>query len=324
MRFNKSTISIAAACLLAIFHCSLGFGADEPEIDLGRWYGILHKIQNAALEKNIGARTINAVIQEAEPIPEVIRLDNSQAEFTMTLEEYISRTVSQSRIVEGGKNAKKYPSLLSRMEKKYGVPKNVLLALWGMESNYGASKGRFKLSDSFLTLIYDGRRGEFFTAQLLALMKIADKNNLKVEDMRGSWAGAMGHYQFIPTTLAQYGADGNGNGRIDIVNSISDAMASAGNYLSKLGWNKGERIVRKVILPADFDRGLCDGRTKKHLTEWTAIGVWGVPKANKTAGMICGETNAGYLAYENFYRLKKWNNSNHYAVAVALLADRLK
>jgi membrane-bound lytic murein transglycosylase B len=191
-------------------------------------------------------------------------------------------------------------------------------------------------------------------------MKLADKNNLDIENLNGSWAGAMGHFQFIPTTLEQYGADGNGDGKIDIINSVGDAMFSAGNYLSKLGWNPDERIVRRVSLPAGFDTTLCDGKTKKPLAEWRAMGVAGVPNSTMVAGMVCDKSediraqsaevkssklkddttnnfnletsslsalrsdNFGYLTYPNFYRVKQWNNSNWYAIAVAELAEKLK
>jgi membrane-bound lytic murein transglycosylase B len=309
-----------SSCLIFSFSCL----ADGDEFDLSRWHATLHKVQSAALAQKSSAKTINAVIQESAFVPEVVRRDKSQPEFALTLEQYIERTVGEPRIGNGKKAAKKYKVLLSRMEKKYGIQKNVMLAFWGMESDYGTFKSQYKISDAFLSLIYDGRRGDFFTAQLLALMKIADKSRLDIENINGSWAGAMGHFQFIPTTLQQYGADGDGNGKIDVINSVSDAMASAGNYLHRLGWNPAERIARNVALPAGFDRSLCDGRTKKTLGEWRKMGVRGVPKAKKTAGMICGETGAGYLAYDNFYRIKKWNNSNYYAIAVALLSDKLK
>jgi membrane-bound lytic murein transglycosylase B len=217
-------------------------------------------------------------------------------------------------------------------------------------------KSKHKLTDAFFTLMYDGRRETFFTNQLMALMKIADKNKLDINDIHGSWAGAMGHFQFIPTTLSQYGVDGNGDGRVDIINSVGDAMFSAGNYLNKLGWNPNEKIVRRVILPADFDLSMLDGKTKLTLPQWAALGVTNpdgspIPSNQMTAGLVADtayvqslrdaartaaeNVNAdtdvapmpvieAYLTYPNFYRIKKWNNSNWYAIAIANLADQLK
>jgi membrane-bound lytic murein transglycosylase B len=185
-------------------------------------------------------------------------------------------------------------------------------------------------------------------------MKTADKNKLRITDIRGSWAGAMGHFQFIPTTLAQYGMDGNNDGKIDIINSIGDAMYSAGNYLNKLGWNKNERIVRRVALPADFDISMLNGDVKKTLPEWSYLGVTNVdgspiPQTDMIAGLVAdtksivrnelfhddAQSDAdfdvapksviyAYLTYPNFYRIKKWNNSSWYAIAIAELSDKLK
>jgi membrane-bound lytic murein transglycosylase B len=281
----------------------------------------------------ISNKVINDVIQPSNFVPAIVRSDKNQSEFKLTLDQYLARTVTDRRVQDGRAMRKTYPTLLSRVNKKFGVPPHVILAFWGLESNYGEFKARYKLTDAFLTLIYEGRRENFFKKQLLALMKHADKNNLQIGDIRGSWAGAMGHFQFIPTTLEQYGADGNGDGKIDIVNSVGDAMFSAGNYLSRLGWNRGEKIIRPVMVPADFDASLLDGNTKKTLAEWAAMGVVNpngspIPRARMTAGIV-GDASAqpaarAYLTYPNFYRIKKWNNSNWYAIAVATLAEKLK
>ena len=209
---------------------------------------------------------------------------------------------------------------------------------------------RHQLTSAFITLIYEGRRAEFFTKQLLALMKIADKNRLSINTIYGSWAGAMGHFQFIPTTLTQYGVDGNNDNRVDIINSIGDAMYSAANYLHKLGWNKNEKIVRRVVLPADFDRSLLNGDEKKTLTQWATMGVTNpdgtpIPQTDMIAGLVADTKEiakqelelpspdtdvapqpviSAYLTYPNFYRIKKWNNSSWYALAIAELAEKLK
>jgi membrane-bound lytic murein transglycosylase B len=239
--------------------------------------------------------------------------------------------------------------MLKQVETKFGVPQSVILAFWGMESNYGVVKSRYQLTNSFLTLIYDGRRAEFFSKQLLALMKIADKNKLQIKNIHGSWAGAMGHFQFIPTTLSQYGSDGNADGRIDIINNVSDAMFSAGNYLNKLGWDEHEKIATKVLIPVDFDSDLINGDKKYSISEWSERGVLnadGTPlaKSDMVVGLVADgnddvaaslisspdndievqSVKVAYLTYPNFYRIKKWNNSNWYAIAIHELSDKLK
>ena len=345
---NKFAMWLGAA----VFCMPLSVWADRGSFDSARWYDMLDSVRARATSENISETIINDTLKYPSFIPSIVRSDANQSEFKLTLDGYLARTVSQTRIFDGQKMRKRYPTLLSRVENKYGVPPHIMLAFWGMESNYGTVKSRHKLTDAFFTLMYDGRRETFFSNQLIALMKIADKNKLDINSISGSWAGAMGHFQFIPTTLTQYGADGNGDGRIDIINNISDAMFSAGNYLNKLGWNKNERIVRRVILPGDFDVSLLDGKTKLTLPQWSALGALNpdgtpIPQNDMTAGLVA-DINAietaradamatatpdtdiapmpvitAYLTYPNFYRIKKWNNSNWYAIAIATLADEL-
>lgn len=314
--------------------CSIftGFsaGAAEGTFDYDRWNTILNNIQNRAVAEKINDNVINATIQDAAFIPKIVWRDKNQSEFKLTLDDYLARMVNENRIARGREMHKKYPSVLNRVRHKYGVQPQVILAFWGIESSYGDYKSHYQLSDAFLTLIYEGRREQFFTDQLIALMKIADKNELQIDEVHGSWAGAMGHFQFIPTTLMQYGADGNGDGHIDIIHSVSDAMFSAGNYLNKLGWNPNEKIVRQVNLPENFDLKLCDGKTKMSLTHWNAMGITDAPNADMIAGLVCDTgqppvgIRTGYLTYPNFYRIKRWNNSNSYAIAIGLLAEKLK
>lgn len=330
--------------------------AERGAFDVERWDMVIADIRNQASAAGVSEATIRATLRYPAYIPSIVFRDKNQSEFKLTMDDYLARMVNTKRIRAGQKMRSRYPTMLSRVEKKYGVPPHVILAFWGLESNYGEVKAHHKLTDSFFTLIYEGRRAKFFGNQLVALMKIADKNKLDINDIRGSWAGAMGHFQFIPTTLAQYGVDGNGDKRIDIINSIGDAMFSAGNYLSKLGWNKNERIARRVVLPADFDLSLLDGKTKKTLPEWAAMGVTNpdgspIPQTDMIAGLVADTAQiesmraqiiadsatqsldsdvapmpaiVAYLTYPNFYRIKKWNNSNWYAIAIANLADELK
>jgi len=342
-------VLLVAAVFFVPFHAR----ANSGTFDLDRWYGIMDSVRTQATQSGISKQTIDETLHGVAFIPSIVKSDKNQSEFKLTLDDYLNKTVNNKRIATGRKMRATYPTMLSRVDAKFGVPPHVMLAFWGMESNYGAVKARHKLTDAFFTLMYDGRRETFFTNQLLALMKIADKNNLNVANIHGSWAGAMGHFQFIPTTLAQYGVDGNGDGRIDIINNIGDAMFSAGNYLNKLGWNKNERIVRQVVLPGDFDISLLDGKTKLPLPQWASTGVVNpdgspIPQTDMVAGLVADTATiktarnsantsdvgadadvapmpviTAYLTYPNFYRIKKWNNSNWYAIAIANLADEL-
>ena len=345
---------------LAVFLVPCYTRAERGVFDVERWYNLIDSVKANAAAQGVSQDVINQTVRGISFIPSIVKSDKNQSEFKLTLQQYLDRTVSEKRISEGRLMQKKYPTMLSRVDAKYGLPPHVILAFWGLESNYGAVKSKHKLTDAFFTLMYDGRRETFFTNQLMALMKIADKNNLDINNIRGSWAGAMGHFQFIPTTLSQYGVDGTGDGRVDIINSVGDAMFSAGNYLNKLGWNPNERIVRRVILPADFDLSMLDGKTKLTLPQWAALGVTNpdgtpIPSNQMMAGLVAdvehvqslrdaaaatviaenatAETDVdvapmpvidAYLTYPNFYRIKKWNNSNWYAIAIATLADRLK
>ena len=338
--------------------CTLAFllpgfvHADEGAFDISRWESILNGVRVRAANENISQKIIDDTLRTPLFVPSIVKNDKNQSEFKLSLQEYLNRTVNQTRVQNGKKMRATYPTMLSRVENAYGVPPHVILAFWGLESNYGEVKSRHKLTNAFLTLMYDGRREKFFTNQLIALMKIADKNRLDINNIRGSWAGAMGHFQFIPTTLAQYGVDGNGDNSIDIINSVGDAMFSAGNYLHKLGWNPNERIARRVILPADFDTSLLRGDVKKSLSEWAEMGILNadgspIPTTDMVAGLVADvaaieaarentddmspDTDVApmpvitaYLTYPNFYRIKKWNNSNWYAIAIAELADKLK
>ena len=326
--------------------------AERGSFDLDRWEKVMQDIRTKATAENIDKSVIDETLKSPVFIPGIVKSDRNQSEFKLTLEQYLNRTVSDERVKNGKKQRATYPTLLTNTENKFGIPRNVILAFWGMESNYGAVKSKYQLTNAFITLIYEGRREEFFSKQLIALMKIADKNKLAINNIYGSWAGAMGHFQFIPTTLAQYGMDGNSDGRIDIIHSIGDAMYSAGNYLNKLGWNKYEPIVHRVILPADFDRDLIGGDTKKTFTEWAKLGVMNmdgtpVDADDTVVGLVADVKNIvnmlesqanenldsdvaptpvikAYLTYPNFYRIKKWNNSSWYAIAIAELSDKLK
>lgn len=341
-------LGVVFFCALFSF-VSIESYAARGEFDFERWNAIQSSVRATAMADGISNATIDATLKNSVFIPRIVYNDKNQSEFKLTLRDYLSRTVNAERVRSGQNMARKYPTLLGKTETKYGVPRHVILAFWGMESNYGTVKKAYKLKDAFFTLMYDGRREKFFTNQLLALMKIADKNNLDINSIYGSWAGAMGHFQFIPTTLASYGADGNGDGKIDIINNISDAMFSAGNYLNKLGWRPDEKIVTRVLIPSDIDDDLINGDKKYPVSYWATLGVLnadGTPLAadDTVVGLVADTADKAdtvyaispdtdidmttvriaYLTYPNFYRIKKWNNSNWYAIAIGELSGKLK
>ncbi len=351
----KSRNILRVCAVVLTLCCVMPARGDRGTFDMERWDEILADVRSRAAANNISNATIKAALKTPAFIPSIVHSDKNQSEFKLTLDQYLARTVNAKRIANGRRMRGVYPTMLTRVENKYGVPPHVILAFWGLESNYGEYKAAHRLTDAFLTLMYDGRRQTFFGNQLLALMKIADDNNLDITQIRGSWAGAMGHFQFIPTTLASYGVDGNGDGSIDIIGSVGDAMFSAANYLNKLGWNQNERIVRAVVVPAGFDTDMLRGDVKKNLAQWAEMGVTlpdggPLPAVDMMAGLVAdvaaieaaraaGNAAAdadmdtdvapqpvikAYLTYPNFYRIKKWNNSNWYAIAIASLADELK
>jgi len=344
MRYHvPNIISIIVVCMLT-FTAS----AERGVFDMERWENVITDIKTQATSQKISQKVIDSVTSNPYFIPNIVKSDRRQAEFTLDLEDYLNKTINDNRIANGKKMLTIYPTLLSKTEQKYQIPSHILLAFWGLESNYGKNKSKQQLTNSFLTLIYEGRRADFFSKQLLSLMKTADKNKLEIQNIYGSWAGAMGHFQFIPTTLSQYGVDGNKDGKIDIINSVGDAMCSAANYLNKLGWERDSPIVQEVIIPYDFDKELLTGNVKKTIKEWKQFGITGYDNIElKDSDIIVGliadikalekqnlsdtnDTNIinkpiyGYLTYPNFYRIKKWNNSNWYAIAIAKLANHIK
>ncbi|MCL2369222.1 MAG: lytic murein transglycosylase [Alphaproteobacteria bacterium] len=319
--------------IFSLFTFLFSLSAFAAEKDINQWNTTLHRIQDMAVGYGISDRVINEVIQEAQFMPRVIERDRNQPEFRMTLQQYLNHVINQNRINTGRRMARQYRTLLSEVQARHRVQPHVILAFWGMESNFGTIMGANRISDAMLTLIYDGRRGTFFTNQLIAVMRHADRNDLPVDGIRGSWAGAMGHFQFIPTTLARYGTDGDGDGRIDIIGNLPDAMHSAGNYLRRLGWNPNERICRTVRLPENFDWSLCNARTRKELSEWARLGITNpdgsaIPRVvGMRPGIVCDERDNnrdGYLVYENFFRVRRWNNSNHFGVAICLLSEQIR
>jgi len=290
----------------------------------------LDQVRKTATEQGVSKSTIDKAFFELKPRPSAIASDNSQAEFNENFWHYINKRVSKARLNNGKDTLQKNASLLNKTSKKYGVPAYVIVAFLGLESNYGNYMGNESLIRSLATLAYDQRRSKFFTKELIAVLKLMDNNTIPI-DATGSWAGAMGAVQFMPTNVIAYGVDSNNDGKVDLWNEKADIYASAANFLNKLGWKNGEKWGREALIPKNFDYRLTGLNNEKTVNEWAALGVRrgnnsNLPKSNFKASLIVpmGHKGPAFLVYRNFDAIMGWNRSILYALSVAHLSDRLK
>jgi membrane-bound lytic murein transglycosylase B len=290
----------------------------------------LADLRSEALAEGISESLLDEALSVIEePIPRVIELDQSQPEFVQTFSNYMNNRLSEARIARGQALLQEHSELFDRIYREYGVQPHYLVSFWALESNFGDFTGGFSVLNALATLAYDPRRSSFFRNELLTALKILDAGHISVEDMSGSWAGAMGQCQFMPSTFDRYAVDGDGDGRIDIWNSLPDIFASAANFLSESGWRPDERWGREVILPQGFDFTLSGTGVRKTVTEWNNLGVMradGSPLGNASLqGSIilpAGSSGPVFLAYNNFRTTMVWNRSTFYAISVGHLADR--
>lgn len=290
----------------------------------------LKELRAEALGLGISESTLDAALTLVEePIPRVLELDKSQPEFVQTFAGYMRNRLSDARIERGKSLLVEYKDLFNRIQQQYGVQPHYLVSFWALESNFGDFTGGFSVVNALATLAYDPRRSDFFRNELLTALRIIEEGHIPVEQMSGSWAGAMGQCQFMPSTFYTYARDGDGDGRVDIWNSVPDVFASAANYLSQNGWQSDERWGREVILPDDFDFTLTGTGIRKTVTQWNSLGIRRVNgNALGNADMLgsivlpAGSQGPAFLVYDNFRTTMVWNRSTFYAISVGHLADR--
>ncbi len=289
----------------------------------------LAEFEQEAMNEGISQSKLDAALAHISPLPQVIKLDRSQPEFIEPFSAYVHQRVTQQQIAIGQKMLVKHHELLDAIEKEYGVPKALLVAFWGMETSYGRNKGNLNVPAALVTLAHDGRRQAFFRTQLMDAMRILEAGNVSAGDMRGSWAGAMGHMQFMPSTLMRYGVDADQNGLIDVWQSLPDAFTSAANYLSDIGWVADEPAAIEVQLPSDFVWQDAQLILRKPIAEWNAIGVKTAsgkpfPTVNDDAAIILpqGWQGPAFMIFSNFDVIMDWNRSVNYALSVVNLSRR--
>jgi len=290
----------------------------------------LLRLQDEARSAGVSERTVANVIPGLTQQARVLELDRKQPEFVQTFGDYLAARVTEKRVTTGRERYAEYRPFLDQLTRQYGVPGHYLVAFWGLETNFGGYLGNMPTLDSLATLACDERRSKFFSSELITALQLLDRHELPVETMRGSWAGAMGHTQFMPSNYARYAVDGDGDGRVDLWNSPRDALASGANFLQQLGWERGLRWGREVTLPANFPFGRSGLEQATSLQDWRTLGVRRADgpqlPAIELEGAILvpsGSRGPAFLVYQNFHVIMRWNRSESYAIAVGHLADRI-
>lgn len=291
----------------------------------------LSGLRPAAAAAGINQATFDTYATTAVPDMTVLDLLDAQPEFTTPIWDYLAALVDQQRVDDGQAMLKTHAAILAQVAQQYGVDAQTVVAVWGVESDYGKTFGKRPLLTSLATLSCFGRRQAFFRGEFFATLKLLQSGDLKPEGLTGSWAGAFGHTQFMPTTYQRIAVDGDGDGRRDLVGSIPDALASTANYLKRAGWRTGEPWGYEVKLPAGFDASLAGRKNKRPLNDWIAHGVTridGTPvlPADTQAGVLlpAGAKGPAFLVFRNFDAIYSYNAAESYALAIATLSDRLR
>lgn len=321
------------AGLLTWSFCTLGWASNGYATDDPAFAAWIEELEVDARDAGISEETIEAALGSLTLEPDVVELDRKQPETRQTFEQYRSRVLSKSRVDRGRKLLKEHRELLNKIAADYGVQPRFIISLWGIETSYGAFLGGHHVIQALATLAYDGRRADLFRRELISAMRILDRGDIDIEDMKGSWAGAMGQSQFMPSSFLRFAVDYDGDGRRDIWTSLPDVFASIANYLSKSGWNDQYTWGRPVQLAAaeKSSRNASGLKIVKSLPEWQSLGVRrkngrNLPSVALNASLLRTDEGEGpsYLVYDNFRVLMVWNRSTYFALTVSELSDLIK
>ena len=298
------------------------------ETDFDTW---LSTFRDEARAKGIEETTLDRAFVGVQPIDRVIELDRRQPEGTITFDQYLERVISDARVEQGRRMLRENRVILDQVAAEFGVQPRFVVALWGIETSYGNFTGGFPVIGALATLAYDGRRGEYFRRELLNALNVVQEGHIDVEKMVGSWAGAMGQTQFMPSSFLNFATDFDGDGAKDIWTSRPDVFASAANYLRNVGWRDDITWGRRVRLPQGFDSALADLDVVKRLSEWQRLGVRredgsALPTRDLNASVVLpgGVSGPAYIVYDNYRSILRWNRSLYFATAVGHLSDRIE
>jgi membrane-bound lytic murein transglycosylase B len=321
--FTRLTLLAATTALLATpFAPSIAQGGDFRDC--------LQGIKTEAARQGVPASVADRAFQGLTPDQKVIDLDGRQPEFSLTYAKYVGGSVTADRIVKGQQRMAQHRTLLDALQAEYGVPPQYIMAFWGLETNYGGFMGDFRVVRSVATLACMTKRKDFFSGETVQALRILNMNHMTSDQMRGSWAGAMGNMQFMPSTFTKWAVDRDGNGRIDIWNSLPDAFASAANFLRGIGFKPGLPSSEEVVLPRGFALDQADASIEKPVRAWTAMGVkkaggGALPASDEPSSIIlpAGFRGPAFILYPNFKAVMNWNRSTLYALAVGILARQI-
>ena len=296
----------------------------------------LDSYKKMALKKGISKNTIEIVFKDVRYLEQVIKYDRKQPEFFEDTITYVSKRANKSRMKKAKNLLRKNKNLFLKVEKEFHVEKEILLSLWGIETNFGKHVGKMDIVSSLATLSFDKRRREFFSGQLLILLKLVDRNLIDPNSLYGSWAGAYGNFQFMPSSINSYAIDYDNNNKIELKESLEDSLASAANYISKIDWKFGEPCFYKVSVTNKINKKYYNFSAKKiknklKISQWKKKGIVFInevdPKKDYKAGLIMPDGKPDtptYLVFSNYEKILKWNRSLRFGISVCTLAKMIQ
>ncbi|RZQ56569.1 lytic murein transglycosylase [Pseudidiomarina tainanensis] len=329
-------IQVVRSLTLAVVLMALPWQAlaQEEKAEKGEegFAAYVEQIKQEALADGYSAETLETAFADVQFYQRSVKADRNQPEFKLTLDTYLPRAVPEWKAKKAVEMYAEHRELLEKIGAEYGVQPRFIVALWGIETNFGSFTGGMDVISALTTMAYEGRREAFFKKELWHALTIVQEGHIPIDQMKGSWAGAMGQAQFMPSSFMSYAVDYDGDGRKDIWGSQGDVFASAANYLKSVGWRDDVTWGRQVQLPEDFDAELASLKVKKPLAEWQALGVrrydgGDLPvRDDIEASVVIPDDQQGrvFLAYNNYDALMRWNRSHYFVAAVGYLSDRIR